>query len=255
MTNFGSRLFSGARCAGSQLSAKLARTAAQRLCATIITAFGTTEAGTVCGGRYDTLFGVPLGVGQILPWVEVQAVDAAGVPLPPGTEGLLRIRSADVVAGYFDDEYATREVFRDGRFYPGDIGSVTPDGVLIVSGRTGDFINSGGVKVNPRLIEEVLLSLPQVAQAAAFGVPDADGLAQVWAAIVPEAPIEAAVLNRLCGEKPGARAPKFILQMKDLPRNENGKVLTSVLVEFAAGHYRRPDADVQERAGPNIRTS
>jgi acyl-CoA synthetase (AMP-forming)/AMP-acid ligase II len=223
---------------GSQLPARLAQTAAERLCANIVTALGTTEAGTVCRGRYDKLTGIPLGVGEILPWVEVQAVDASNMPLPPGTEGLLRIRSPDAVAGYFDDEDATQDAFRDGWFYPGDIGSVTPEGVLIVTGRTGDFINHGGVKVNPRLIEDVLMSLPRVNQAVAFGVPDADGLAQIWAAIVPEAPIEAAVLNRLCAEKLGAKAPKFILQMKDLPRNENGKVVTSVLVDYAAARYR-----------------
>jgi acyl-CoA synthetase (AMP-forming)/AMP-acid ligase II len=223
---------------GSQLPAKLARTAAERLCANILTAFGTTEAGSVCRGSFDKLTGIPLGVGQLMPWVEVQAVDEADNPLPPGIEGQLRIRSPDVVTGYFDNEMATREAFRDGWFYPGDIGSVTAEGVMIVTGRIGDFINYGGVKVNPRLIEQVLLSLPHVSQAVAFGVPDTDGLAQIWAAIVPEVPIDSATLNRVCAQELGMCAPRFILQMKDLPRNENGKVLTAPLVEFGAAHYR-----------------
>jgi len=42
----------------------------------------------------------------------------------------------------------------------------------------------------------------------------------------------------LCAEKLGAKAPKFILQMKDLPRNENGKIVTSVLIDYAAARYR-----------------
>jgi acyl-coenzyme A synthetase/AMP-(fatty) acid ligase len=115
---------------------------------------------------------------------------------------------------------------------------VTPEGVLRITGRTSDYINSGDIKVSSRAIEDVLLGLPEVNRAVAFGVPDADGLAVIWAAIVVAPPVDNAILNRLCGEKPGAAAPKFIAQMKDLPRDANGKVLTRELVAVGAWHYR-----------------
>ena len=57
---------------------------------------------------------------------------------------------------------------------------------MVVTGRTGDFINSGGVKTSPHVIEEVLRAVPGVRDAVAFGVPDARGLAQIWAAIVAD---------------------------------------------------------------------
>jgi len=230
------------RISGSHLPAKLARIAAQRLCPNVVTTFGSTETSNVCSGRWGEFPSEPLAIGRILPDMEVQAVDEDHQPLPPGTEGLLRIRGPGMVKGYFDDAAATRASFRDGWFYTGDRGAVTAARVMIVTGRTGDFINSGGVKVNPRVIEEVLLSVPEVTQAVAFAVPDADGLAQIWAAIVSETPVERAVLIRLCAEKLGPTAPKFIMQMPDLPRNENGKIVTDALVDFAARHYQRSGA-------------
>jgi acyl-CoA synthetase (AMP-forming)/AMP-acid ligase II len=144
-----------------------------------------------------------------------------------------------MIAGYFDDDGATRDTLRDGWFYSGDIGTVTEARVLTVTGRTGEFINSGGIKISPRVIEDVLLSLPEITQAVAFGVPDSDGMARIWAAVVADPPVDALVLQRLCDEKLGARSPKFILQFKELPRGANGKVLTSQLVAYGAAHYQR----------------
>ena len=224
------------RVSGSQLPWRLAQRAAERLCPNVVTTFGATETGNLCSGRYNARPDVPLAIGTLLPDVAVEAVDDAGEPLPPGAEGELRMRTPGMVTSYFDDDALTRARFRDGWFYPGDRGLVTPDRVLVVSGRTGEFINSGGVKVNPRTIENVLLSLPEVTEAAAFGVPDPDGMAQIWAAIAVEHPVDVTALNRLCTQRLGAQAPRTIMQMKALPRNANGKVLTGELVAYAARH-------------------
>ena len=155
-------------------------------------------------------------------------------PLPPNTEGILRIRGANVIAGYVGDEAASAAVFRDGWFYCGDIGAVSPDGLLTVSGRDGDFINAGGNKLSPLVVEDVLLSLPQVTEAAAFGVPDRMGVVQIWAAIVSAAPVEMTVLQALCRDRLAEKAPKFIIQIKGLPRNANGKLVRAELIRFAA---------------------
>lgn len=70
-------------------------------------------------------------------------------------------------------------------------------------------------------------------EAAAFGVPDRLGVVQIWAAIVANVPVETAVLNALCHDKLAEKSPKFILQVKGLPRNPNGKVIREELVKFA----------------------
>ena len=222
------------RISGSHLPAALAHKAARRLCANVVTTFGATETGNVCSGRHGAFAAIPFSVGTVLPDMQAEAVDTDHRALPPGSEGMLRIRGPGMTLGYFGDAAATRAAFRDGWFYPGDQGAVTPERVMIVTGRIGEFINSGGVKVNPKLIEDVLLSLPGVVEAAAFGAPDADGLVQIWAAIVSDAPAGDAALRRLCAARLGARAPKFILQMRSLPRNENGKVVKAALADYAA---------------------
>ena len=145
-----------------------------------------------------------------------------------------------MVTAYFDDPAATEASFRDGWFYTGDRGAVTTDRVLRVNGRVGSFINSGGVKVDPRVIEDVLLSLEGVTEAAAFGAPDRDGLPQIWAAIVADRTIPRPELDQLCAAQLGARAPKFVVQLQELPRNENGKVLLAPLQDFAARHGQQP---------------
>ena len=230
------------RVSGSQLPLKLARLAAERLCTNVVTTFGSTETGNVCAGGFDQFPDVPLAIGRILPDVTVQAVDETHTPLPPGTEGLLRIRTPGMIAEYFNDPAGTRDRLRDGWFYSGDRGAVTPEGVLVVTGRTGDFINSGGIKISPRVIEDALLLIPEVTEAAAFAVPDPQGLAEIWAAIVAEKPIDTASLSRFCREKLGQQSPKYILQLASLPRNANGKILTGELVAFASRRYRQNSA-------------
>jgi acyl-CoA synthetase (AMP-forming)/AMP-acid ligase II len=129
-------------------------------------------------------------------------------------------------------------VFWHGWFYNGDIGSVSPDGLLTITGCSGDFINSGGNKVAARVIEDVLMAMPEVTEAAAFGAPDRLGVGQIWAAIVAGVRVENAARNAVCHAHLGDKAPKFILQIKGLPRNANGKVMREELIRFAATQQR-----------------
>jgi acyl-CoA synthetase (AMP-forming)/AMP-acid ligase II len=233
---------------GSVLPSRLRALTEQKLCGRLFSHYGATEAGGIASGPFAALGGDPRVVGHVHPGVMVEAVGAEDRQLPPGTAGTLRISSANCVAGYLDggaggdgmggDGAGSTAVFRNGWFYCGDIGAVSDDGILTISARTGDFINAGGNKVAPQVIEDVLLSLPQVTDAAAFGVPDNLGAVQIWAAIVADARVETAVLKAICRERLAEKSPKFILQVKALPRNANGKVLRDELVKFAMTHQR-----------------
>ena len=95
-----------------------------------------------------------------------------------------------------DDDAATAEAFRDGWFHSGDITTIWPDGFLTLGGRLTDFMNHGGVKVAPELIEDALLRLPGVTDAASFSVPDALVLDELWIAIVaPPSPAQADIIQ------------------------------------------------------------
>jgi acyl-coenzyme A synthetase/AMP-(fatty) acid ligase len=214
--------------------------ARQRLCANIITRYGAAEIGGIAEAAISSLEGHPGAVGYVFPGVEVQAVDADDQPLPPGTEGVLRVRSGGCAGAYFDAPAASALVFRDGWVYPGDLGTVAPDGLVTLAGRPSELINQGGVKVLPRLVEEVLLSVPEIGEAAAFGVPDDMGITRVWAAIVPIGRVDMGAVNALCRERLRLRAPTSILQLETLPRNEAGKVMRDVLRNRAMAESSKP---------------
>ena len=225
---------------GSVLPPRLHDLARQKLCDNIVSYFGSMETGGVASAPMAALPRDGRAVGYLHAGVEVQSVDADNNPLPASVEGTLRIRGANTIAGYFGDTEVTASPFRDGWFYSGDVGFVSQDGIMSVTGRVSEFINSGGVKISPHVIEDVLLTLPEVTDAAAFGVPDDMGVDQIWAAIVATTPIVAGRLNALCQQRLAASAPKFILQIKGLPRNPNGKVRREELVRFAVSQMRRP---------------
>jgi len=218
----------------------LYKIARQRLCANIVSQYGAAEAGPVAGATMLSLQGHPGAVGYVYPGVEVQAVDVDDNPLPPGTEGRLRVRSSGCVTGYFGNPAASAGVFRGGWVYPGDTGMVAPDGLLTVTGRESEVINQGGTKVNAKVIEALLLSVAGIAEAAAFGAPDAFGVTRIYAAIVPNGPVNMAAVEAVCRERLKHYAPTSILRLGALPRNEAGKVLLDVLRKSVMAGPRGP---------------
>ncbi|HEY1933531.1 MAG TPA: class I adenylate-forming enzyme family protein [Acetobacteraceae bacterium] len=236
--------------AGSALPTKLQRLAAGRLCPNIVSYFGSSEAGGIASAPVPRLASRPGAVGYAWPGVEIQAVDGFGNALPPGETGLLRVRGDGAAEGYLGDPAASAAHFRDGWFWSGDLGAVWPDGMVTLTGRASDLIDAGGFKVSPRVIEDALLALPLVTDAAAFGVPDGTGIEQIWAAIVARTRIDDTVLNAFCRRALPGMSPKIIVQVKALPRNENGKLLRDALVALAMRIARDDHAAAPSEAVP-----
>ena len=89
----------------------------------------------------------------------MEAVDELDATLPRGTEGTIRIRSEFGVEAYLANPMKSRDVFRNGWFYPGDAGAVTPDNVLVVTGRQKSVLSVGGDKIHPEAIEEAMTKI------------------------------------------------------------------------------------------------
>jgi len=230
---------------GSQLPVRLWDFARRRVCANIVSTFGASETSLIANGRFEDMSKVSLCVGRLVAGAEAQAVDDDHNPLPPGIQGVLRFRTAGDASYYFDDPESTQQTFRDGWFYSGDIGSVTDEGMLCIAGRTGEFINSGGVKSNPRLVEEILLAHADVQEAAAFPVRNAFGLAEPWAAIVSDKALDIPSLGQHCWAHLGGASPKYFLRVPSLPRNANGKVVNALLIELAENLRAEQSAALQ----------
>jgi acyl-CoA synthetase (AMP-forming)/AMP-acid ligase II len=221
---------------GSALPARLASEARARLCSNIWVGYGAAEIGPGACAPASAMLRHPGGAGYPYPGVEIQAVGPDDRPLPPGTVGAIRMRSANAVDGYWGDAQTSAKYFRDGWFYPGDMGSVSAGGLVMLTGREAEIINAGGVKVSPRSIEDAVLTNPDVSEAAAFTMQDEAGLQQIWVAVVLHEgkSVDTAALSASCVKQLGAqRAPKSVLVLKQLPRNANGKVLRDQLIKQA----------------------
>lgn len=217
---------------GAYLSAALIRSVAERLCGNVYCLYGSTEAGPIAIGPAQDMRAIDGACGFLLPGVDVEAVDAAGRPMPRGSVGALRMRSESLASGYFEDPQATSRVFRDGWYYPGDVGMLTADGILVIQGRHDDLINFGGHKIAPEAIEEVLRRVPGVVDAAAFGVPDDLGRSVVHAAIVCEGDLGVETIQQAFRGRREVPRPTVVLRVPRLPYNDNGKVARRALVDF-----------------------
>ena len=109
--------------------------------------YGIRQRGSVDGGRGAT--------GYVAPWAELEIVDHNDRPVPAGSEGIVRIRATCQGAPYPPERAAENTSFRDGWFYPGDLGRYETDGLLVLTGRTSEVINVGGLKLAPEVIEEI----------------------------------------------------------------------------------------------------
>ena len=199
----------------------------------VVTGLASSETGTTAQQTLDR----PRkrgSVGRVLD-SEVRLCDADGRVVGTGEVGEIQVRGPQVFDGYVDDEALTAASFVDGYFRMGDLARFDADGDLYVVGRVKDVINRGGDKIAPLEIDEVLRSLPGVAEAAAFGVPHARLGEEVVAAVVmqPGATRDADGLLDAVRERLGARrAPRRLWFVDALPRTDVGKVRRAMLPEW-----------------------
>ncbi|MCP3754433.1 fatty acyl-CoA synthetase [Streptomyces sp. TBY4] len=168
--------------------------------------------------------------GRPVHHVEARVVDEDGAEVPDGTAGEVVYRSPQLCLGYWNDAEATKKAFRDGWFRSGDLAVRDPEGYFTVVDRVKDVINSGGVLVASRQVEDVLYTHPGVAEAAVVGLPDERWIEAVTAVVVPRDGVTEAELLAYAREKLAHfKAPKRILFVDALPRNASGKILKRTL--------------------------
>jgi acyl-coenzyme A synthetase/AMP-(fatty) acid ligase len=213
--------------AGGLISRSLMSEARAKICTSIVNQYGSSEVGSTAFAFADQLSGIEGATGYVVPGATVEVVDENLSKLPEGAEGALRIR-ADWQAQPFPP--ATGEVqsdFRDGWFYPGDRGRMMADGLLILTGRTSEVINAGGLKLAPEVIEEVLALHPNVRAAGAFGAMGTSGIEDVLVAVVTRAPVSEQQIIAWCAERNIPVTRVFLVE--ELPKTASGKIHRSEL--------------------------
>ncbi|MFF2055113.1 acyl-CoA synthetase [Rhodococcus qingshengii] len=171
----------------------------------------------------------PSSCGRAVFFVETRVVDADGNDVADGESGEVLYRSPQLCNGYWENPEATAEAFRDGWFHSGDLVVRDEEGFITVVDRIKDVINTGGILVASREVEDAVYTHPAVAEVAVIGTPDDKWIEAVTAIVVlkdgndeltPEALI-AHVKERIAPFK----VPKHVRFVAELPRNQSGKLL------------------------------
>jgi acyl-CoA synthetase (AMP-forming)/AMP-acid ligase II len=193
----------------------------------LLDGYGITETSTMVAMNWPGSSRVPGSCGFPVTGVGVRLVDpGTGRDVGPGEDGEVWVSGPGVMQGYLDNPEATAEVLTDGWYHTGDLARRDPNGFLTISGRTKELIIRGGENIYPAEVEEAILVVPGVADAAVVGMPHAD-LGEVPVAfVVPDAgaavdaeAIRAVVADRLASFK----VPAEIHAVDAIPRTGSGK--------------------------------
>ena len=206
--------------------------------------FGSTETGSPPASAGHIGIGedgAPLDKTQSA-LCDIRLVDEADNPVPDGESGELAIRSPTLFSGYWNNPEATATDFRGGWFLMGDMFRRNPDGTLTFVDRKKYLIKSGGENIYPAEIEQLLLGLPQVADAVVVRQPDAKwGEVPVAFIVRREGSLTAQDVTRACADRiAGYKRPKRIIFVEDaaLPRSATGKIMRHLLEDaIASGRF------------------
>ncbi len=219
------------------ISPDLLRRALSRLNCRFYQSYGMTEMSSVVtallpedhlilGGRYL------ISVGRPVPGASVRIVRPDGTLCGNGEEGEICVRGQGMMLGYYQMPEKTADVIRDGWYYTHDVGYLDADGYLYLRGRKDSLIISGGENIYPEEVIDVLLKMPEIAEAAVYGMPDSKWGEHVKASIVlkPGQSLSAEQVKIFCrANMPSFRIPHEIEFLPELPKNSTGKVLINLL--------------------------
>jgi len=202
--------------------------------------YGLTEGFVTILDRSDAIRKAG-SVGKPPVFYRMRIVREDGSDCEPGEVGEIIGRGPILMNGYFNRPDITADAIRDGWLYSGDLGYVDADGYLYLVDRKKDMIVSGGIKVYPKDIEEVVVRNPDVLEVAVFGVPDTKWGESPLAAVVLRdgAKITAEALRDWINERVGARYQRVsrVTILPAFPRSAAGKILKRELREpYWAGH-------------------
>lgn len=172
--------------------------------------------------------------------MEVAVLDEQCQPVAAGVQGEICTRGPAVFAGYWDNPQANEQAFRGGWFHTGDLGVMDERGFITITGRSSDMYISGGSNVYPREIEEALLTMPGIAEAVVFGVPDPQWGELGVAVLVARDPMATIVPDQVLAHLQPMLAkykwPRSIAFWQSVPKSAYGKLVKK---DIRAEYLRR----------------
>ena len=182
-------------------------------------------------------------VGRIIshPGTEVEFLDAAGRPVPATTGGQMRMRGPTMAQGFFHaaDNSRGTESFRDGWYYPGDVGQVDEQGYLSIIGRLSDVIQISGRTIYPGEIEGIITRCAGVLEAAVVNRLVPGGSIELCAFILTQPGANKHAIATYCRKQlPPEKRPKYLVYLDQMPSTPGNKLdrptLRTMPIDFPA---------------------
>jgi long-chain acyl-CoA synthetase len=196
--------------------------------------YGLTETSPLASYNHYLKF-KPGSIGSPIENVEMKIVELEnGNEVAPGELGEIIIRGVNVMLGYWNRPTETAKVIKNGWFHTGDIGTMDESGYFYIVDRLKDMINTGGQKVYPAEVENVIYQHPSVAEVAVYGIADTLMGEQIRASIIlkPNQVVTEEEIIAFCYQRMAQfKVPSAIEFVATIPKNPTGKVLKRLLRE------------------------
>jgi acyl-coenzyme A synthetase/AMP-(fatty) acid ligase len=220
--------------------------------------YGLSETLFVTARSQGPLSG-PGYVGEALPGVGLRVVNDGGEPVETGFDGEVQILTPDLMAGYLDADGHLSKMDAADWFPTGDVGRLDERGALFITGRKKDIIIRGGVNISPAAIEEALMQVEGIADAAVVSIPhelygeDIVAVLKLAAGAELESMLELIVTHAKCNLAQHQQPARYIA-IDEFPRTSNGKVQKARIRELVAeklqaGSVPAPRTHAPESAG------
>jgi long-chain acyl-CoA synthetase len=197
--------------------------------------YGAAASGPMSALRGEDIQDRPTSVGRPFSFIDVEIVDDDDHPLKPGATGQLRCRGPGLTSPITITPAPTPTEFRNGWYYPGEVGSVDELGYIFLQGRTSEVIFRGGAKIFPSEVESILQTHECVAEAAVVGRALPNNEQEAVAFVVLKRPSTSGELLAHCRTRLTAfKVPREIHIVAELPKNLSGKIDKRALTEVTA---------------------
>ncbi|MVX65045.1 AMP-binding protein [Clostridium chromiireducens] len=198
--------------------------------AEIFIMYGQTEATARLSYLPPNMLEKKLGsIGKGIPGTELNVIDKEGNKIKAGDIGEVVASGGNIMKGYFNDKEETDKVIRNGYLYTGDLATVDKDGYIYIVAREKQIIKSGGNRISPKEIENIIIQIPSVIEAAVIGTPD-DILGEAIKAFIvlnnKDLEVNEKFIIEYCkANLPSYKVPKYVVFLDALPKNSSGKVM------------------------------
>ncbi|OYX18581.1 MAG: hypothetical protein B7Z04_11915 [Rhodobacterales bacterium 32-66-9] len=238
---------------GGRVAPLLRETVLARCGSPVRMSYGATEVGRIAAGDTSLVRRNSGAVGMVEAGITVEIVDAQGNARPAGEPGIVRLRSSYMCDAYLGvpAQAGPRAPFRDGWFYPGDIGVLDEDGLFAITGRTSETINIAGAKLSPILLEERLSKLPEIEDVCVVALQLDQGDVIGVAAVLEQGKDVPAVRPKVRALLP-EQFPMALFSVRFIPRNAMGRIPRQAVAKDLAERLRKRQ---QQRRAAQTRTA